>query len=376
MKVALNLIFLVPGETGGMETYARELIPRLAERDDLELTCLINREAAAAGGGPWGEVCPAAVVPVSARNRVEWVKGEQWFVPRAAARINAALIHSLASTAPLRGPQVRVTTIHDLNYLLVPDAHFGLRAQGMKALIPAAARRSRRIITGSRSTADDLQSFLGIAQNKIDVVPHAARVDHRLKATEEPKLRQLLRLGDRRVIVSPGAKRPHKNLARVLEALAEIPTEVRPLLVATGYRTPYEAELRERARDLGVSDDLRFPEYLEAADLEALYRLSSLVVVASTYEGFGLPVLEAMARGIPVAASDSSSLPEVAGNAALLFDAQRPLEIASAITAVLSDPALAARMSDAGLRRAATYSWQATADLTAASYFRALRKPE
>ena len=142
MHVALNLVYLVPGETGGMETYARELVPRLAAREDLRVTCLVNREAGEAGGGPWGEVCAMEVVPVRASSRIEWVRGEQQHVPRIAARIGADLVHSLGSTAPLWGRVPRVTTIHDLNYLLVPDAHFGLRGLGMRVLVPG--RRGAR----------------------------------------------------------------------------------------------------------------------------------------------------------------------------------------------------------------------------------------
>ena len=372
VRVALNLVFLVPGETGGMETYARELIPRLVEIDGLELTCLINREASAASGGPWGEVCPAEVVPVRARNRIEWIRGEQWYVPRIASRIGAQIVHSLASTAPLHGPQVRVTTIHDLNYLLVPEAHFGLRAQGMKLLVPAAARRSQRIIVDAASTRDDICQRIGIARSKIDVVPLAAEAGAGAAATPEAELRERLQLGSREVALSPGAKRPHKNLAAVLEALALMPSGSRPLLVVPGYSTPYEQELRELAAALGVSDDLRFVGYLSSDEMEALYRLSSLVVVPSKYEGFGLPVLEAMVRGVPVVTSDRSSLPEVAGSAALLVSPDNPTAIADAIRQILDDPAVADRLRTAGIQRAADFSWEKTAELTAASYARAL----
>jgi len=355
-----------------METYARELIPRLAEIEGLELTCLVNREAASAGGGPWGEVCPTEVVPVNARNRIEWIRGEQWFVPRIASRIGAKIIHSLASTAPLHGPQVRVTTIHDLNYLLVPEAHFGLRAQGMKLLVPAAARRSQRIIVDASSTRDDICQRIGIAQSKIDVVPLAAEVPPSAAATTEAEVRERLQIGLREVALSPGAKRPHKNLAAVLEALALMPSGSRPLLVVPGYSTPYEQELRETAAALGVSEDLRFVGYLGSNEMESLYRLSSLVVVPSKYEGFGLPLLEAMVRGVPVVTSDRSSLPEVAGGAALLIDPDSPGEIADAMTQILSDPAVAERLRSDGLKRAAEFSWEKTAELTAASYERAL----
>lgn len=370
LHVALNLVYLVPGETGGMETYARALVPRLAERADLRVTCLVNREAAQAGGGPWGDVCPQIVVPVNARSRAQWVRGEQQHVPRIAARIGADLVHSLASTAPLWGRTPRVTTIHDLNYLMVPEAHFGLRALGMRVLVPAAARRSTRVIAVSQATARDLRERLHVPADRIDVVPEAAPPPS-AAATAEADLRARLGIGDRAVILSPGAKRPHKNLGAVLAALALLPAGERPLVVATGYRTPYEDELRTRAAELGVGDDLVMPPWLDAADLEGMYALADALVFVSRYEGFGLPVLEAMARGLPVVTSDRSSLPEVAGDAALIVDPDDPRLIAGALRRVLGEPATRERLIRAGHARAAEFSWERTADLTVASYLRA-----
>jgi glycosyltransferase involved in cell wall biosynthesis len=372
VRVALNLVFLVPGEVGGMETYARELIPRLAALEGIEPVCLVNCEAAGAGGGPWGAACPMEVVPVHARSRVQWVRGEQQHVPRIAARLGADLVHSLASTAPLWGRVPRVTTIHDLNYLMVPEAHFGLRGLGMRVLVPAAARRSRRIIVDAASTRADLREHLGVPEGKVDVVPLAAEPPAGVVPEPEAALRERLGLGDRRVALSPGAKRPHKNLAAVLDALARIPASERPVLVVSGYRTPYEDELRARAAALGLAGDVRFPEWLDAAALEGLYACADLVVLPSRYEGFGLPVLEAMQRGVPVVTSDRASLPEVAGDAALLADPDDPAAIAAAIRRLLGDGALRERLVSAGRAQAATFTWDRTAQLTAASYRRAL----
>jgi glycosyltransferase involved in cell wall biosynthesis len=367
IHVALNLVFLVPGETGGMETYARELAPRLAALDGLRVTALVNREAA---GEDWGDV-PTEVVPVRARNRLEWVRGEQWHVPRIAARIGAGLVHSLASTAPLRGPQRRVTTIHDLNYKLVPEAHFGLRGLGMRALVPAAARRSHRIVVDAASTRRDLVEHLGTPAERIDVVPLAANPRAAVAATPEAGLRARLGLGDAPVLLAVGARRPHKNAAGVIDALAGLPEELRPPLVVTGYPTPHDAALRDRADGAGVR--LVLAEWLGAADLEGLYALAAAVVVPSLYEGFGLPVLEAMERGVPVACSDRSSLPEVAGDAALLFDPGDPAAIRAALERLLSDPVERERLAAAGRRRAAGFTWERTAELTAESYERAMR---
>jgi glycosyltransferase involved in cell wall biosynthesis len=354
-----------------MEIYARKLVPLLAARADLRVTCLVNREAAELGGGPWGEACALEVVPVHARNRLEWVRGEQQYVPRIAARIAADVVHSLASTAPLWGRAVRVTTIHDLNYLVVPEAHFGVRGLGMRMLVPAAARRSRRIIVDAASTKRDLVDRLGTPAEKIDVVPLAGTAPDATPLAEGD-VRARHRLGERRVALSVSAKRPHKNLAALLSALATIPAERRPLLVIPGYPTPHEQELREHARQLGIAADVRWPAWVDATELEGLYALADLVVFPSRYEGFGLPVLEAMARGVPVVTSDRSSLPEVAGDAALLVSPDDPGAIAAAMERVLGDTALAARLCEAGRARAAEFSWQRTADLTVASYERAL----
>ena len=108
--VGVNLVYLVPGITGGMEIYARELIPRLAELDGWSVTAFVNREAAAAGDGPWGEIVPMEVVPVYARNRVGWVRGEQQYLPGMVDRAGCDVVHSPASTAPLRGRAARGRT--------------------------------------------------------------------------------------------------------------------------------------------------------------------------------------------------------------------------------------------------------------------------
>lgn len=371
MRVGLNLVFLVPGETGGMETYARELLPALAARGDIELTAFVNRTAARAGG-PWADVADQVVVPVDVQRRVEWVRGEQQHVPRLARRAGIELVHSLASTAPLRGGPVRVTTIHDLNYRMVPEAHFGLRALGMRLLVPAAARRSHRVIVDAASTRADLVEHLGIESSKVDVVPLAAASPGSAPATPEPELRERLDLGDRPLVLSVSAKRPHKNLARLLRAAAVIPAERRPLLVLPGYPTPHEGELRELAGRIGMAAWVRFPQWLSPPDLEGLYALATCCVFPSLYEGFGLPVLEAMARGVPVACSNRSSLPEVAGDAALLFDPVDQAAITEALERLLGDQKLAARLRQAGEERARRFTWEAAAAGTVASYERAL----
>ena len=374
MRVALNLVFLVPGETGGMETVARELIPRLAAQPGVELIALINAETAAVTepAAPWRELCATEVVPVHARNRVEWVRGEQQHVPRLARSLGADIVHSLASTAPAWGPFKRVTTIHDLHYKVVPDAHFGLRGLGMRVLVPLAARRSHRILAVSEATRRDLIEHLGTPEGKVDVVPNGVSPPGEVAATPAPELRVRLGLGNRRVLLSVSAKRPHKNLARLLDAAAGIPAGRRPLLVVPGYPTPHEDELRRRAADLGIASDVVMPSWVSPGDLEGLYALADAFVFPSLYEGFGLPLLEAMARGVPVATSDRASLPEVAGSAALCFDPEDTRAMQAAIERLLGDPVEAQRLREAGFERVREFSWERSAELTADAYRRVL----
>ncbi len=372
--IGLNLIFLVPGETGGMEVAARELIPALLEEapPGMRFTAFINREAAAAADGPWGRQLPAVTVPVNARSRVQWVLGEQTLLPRLAARAGVDLVHSLASTAPVWGPFRRVVTVHDLIYARFPQAHAGIRDRGMRVLVPGAVRRSDRVIADSESTREDLIELLHVARGRVDVVPLGLGSLQREQPLPRADVRARMDLGDRQVVLGLSAKRPHKNLAALIGALALIPAERRPLLVLPGYPTWHEQELRGRAASAGVAADVRFLGWVSGAEIEGLWAVADAFVFPSLYEGFGLPVLEAMARGVPVACSNASSLPEVAGEAALLFDPRDEAAIAGAVRRLLEDPVEAERLRLAGRERAAQFTWERTARLTLATYERVL----
>lgn len=353
-----------------MEIYARELIAAMRELPQApRMTAFVGRDAQ---GLDWLEGIDQVTVPVSARSRAQWVRAEQQLLPRLARRAGVDLVHSLANTAPLRGPYRRVTTVHDLIHLVHPEAHFGVLAKGLGVLVDLAVRRSHRVIAVSQSTRRDLVQRLHADPGEIDVVLNGVVAPPERQPAPEREVRGRFGLPDSgQVLLAASAKRRHKNLARLLEAVAVMPK--RPQLVLPGYPTEHERELRERARALGIESDVSFLGWLGPDDLEDLYAISDAFVMPSLYEGFGLPVLEAMARGIPTACSNRSSLPEVAGDAALLFDPEDVPAITATLDRLLNDGETAERLRRSGPLRAREFGWERSARETLDVYERALR---
>jgi glycosyltransferase involved in cell wall biosynthesis len=238
----------------------------------------------------------------------------------------------------------------------------------MRILVPLAARTAHRIISISQSTAQDVRRFLRTRAEKIDIIPLGLGATKTTEALSEAETRARFSLERRPILLTMAAKRPHKNLMRLLDALAAIPFERRPILVLPGYATAYEAVLQQHAESLHIVGDVRFRGWISAEEAEGLYACATAFVFPSLYEGFGMPVLEAMARGVPVACSHRGSLNEVAGSAALVFDPEDTGAITMAIETLFSDQNLAQRLKVAGKERAAEFSWERTAAQTIATY--------
>ena len=362
MKVGLNLMFLVD-EAGGAGRYASELAPALLETEpDLRLAVFVNRDAPTSlSEAPWaGDV---EWVPLRTRfsNRTH-LAGQVTALPVIAARRRLDLVHSLANGGPPVTPRVkRVVTLLDLIWLHQQEA-WGSRAavRTMAALTRVSARTAHRVITISHAARDDLVRTFGLDSAKIDVTPLGVRVpESTARRPDGPP-----------VILCVAQKRPYKNLGALIRAVAEL--DDRPTLVLPGAPTEHERDLRALADELGVADRVRFPAWISDDELEVLYNEATCVVLPSFIEGFGLPVLEAMARGVPVACSDRPALPEVAGDAAILFDPADPSAVTGAIRRLLRDDRLREELSAKGLERARRFSWRRTAERTLASYRRAL----
>ena len=357
---------LVPGETGGGETYVRRLTPALlAARDDLRLTLFAGSEAyPSLLEETWARDVSVVRLPVRARSRVRRVAAEQTLLPQAARRAEIDLLHNTLNTAPAFPGVLQVTTIHDVIYRRFPETAGRLNI-GVTLLVPLAARRSRRVLTDSHASKEDIVRFLGVAPGQVDVIALGPGIPEPPEPASAPTLRERLGLGSAPLVLTIAAKRPHKNLERLIDAVGRLSTDV--LLVVPGFATPHERELQRRA-----GEQVHFLGWIDDPDLDGLYRAATCFVLPSLAEGFGLPVLEAMVRGTPVACSSAGALPEVGGDAVLYFDPQDASAIAQALERLLTDEQLRARLREAGLAQAAKFSWQSAAERTLASYERAL----
>jgi glycosyltransferase involved in cell wall biosynthesis len=381
MRVGLDLLYLVPGQTGGRETYARELIPALADlAPELELVAFVNRDAGPRLAAELGPNVRAVTLPVSARSRAQWALGELSLVSLAARRARVDVLHSLANFAPPWGGFRRVVTIHDLQYRVVPELLTPANRLATSALVSLAAHRAQRIIAVSSAGADEIVSGLRIARARVDVVPNGVR----LPPSSSPlspspssppsptdDLLARLRPDGRPLALAVATHLPHKNLPALLDALALIAPAERPLLAIAGHDTD-DGRLQAQATAAGIGEDVRLLGHCSTDELDALYELAACLVLPTLHEGFGLPVIEAMARSLPVACSDIPALREVGSSAALYFDPRSPSQIAAAIAELISDTGLAGRLRELGRVQAAGFSWAAAAAGTLACYRRAL----
>jgi glycosyltransferase involved in cell wall biosynthesis len=370
--VGINAVFLRP-MMAGIETYVRRLTPELAAlAPDARFTLFVSRAGMAQlEAEPWVGRVELATHPLLGIRYLQ-AASEMTLLAHLARRRGVDVLHSVALTGPLASRPVHVVTLGDVTWLRQPEAVDRVTGWTWRTFVPRIARRARRVLTYSQASRRDIVDFLSIPEERIDVVPLGPGFAAASRPTDEAALRADLELGEGPVVLTASAKRPTKNLPRLIEAtrtvIARVPDAT---LVMPGAHTPHEAELKAVASRLGIAQRTRFPGYLDPADLEGLYRCASCFVFPSMYEGFGLPVLEAMRRDVPVACSRASSLPEVAGEAARYFDPTRPEEIAAAVLDVLLDADLRRRLVDAGRRRQGAFTWRATAEGTLESFERA-----
>ncbi|MDO8210014.1 glycosyltransferase family 1 protein [Conexibacter sp. CPCC 206217] len=376
-RVGLNLLYLVPGQVGGSEVYARELVGALGRaRPELELLAFANDEGAPSlAQAGWPANVRIVRLPVRGANKPARIATELARLPLAARHHRVELLHSLGTTGPIVAGVPHVLSILDLIYAHYPETFPAAARLGLGAVVGPAARRADRVVTISEAVKRDVVQRLNVPAERVDAVLLGYGAE-RARATPAPPaaLRERFGLGEGRVVLCVSAALVHKNLPRLIDAFAQLgPGFEDCRLVLVGHHGRDSEALREHAERAGVSDRIVQTGWIEADVLEGLYALASCCAYPSLHEGFGLPPLEAMVREVPLACSDATSLPEVVGDAAELFEPTDPRAIRDAIARLLTDPARAAELVASGRRRVGLFTWDRCAEGVLASYERALR---
>jgi len=341
----------------GIGTYIRNLLRHLARLDvETEYVVLCRPEDASAIAALGSNL--RAVAETSAHYSI----AEQLRIPFALKREKVTLFHAPHYVLP---PLVRcksVVTIHDCIHLMFPQyLPNPLALRYARASITGAARRATRVLTVSESSKRDILRFVDISPARIDVIYNAydERFTDAPREEDVERVRERYQLQDQFVLYAGNVK-PHKNLGRLIEAFDLVRRkgldELK--LVLIGDDISRYAALRRAVHQHQLHKYVRFLGYMPEETLAVMYRLAGVFVFPSLYEGFGLPPLEAMASGTPVVTSNVSSLPEVAGDAALLVDPLDPSAIADGIYRVLTDRPLQSELRAKGLARARQFSWE------------------
>ncbi|MBF6568424.1 MAG: glycosyltransferase family 4 protein [Candidatus Binataceae bacterium] len=369
MKIGINLFWLVPGY-GGLETYVRGLLSGLDQADDRNQYLLFTNPLNHGTFGHLSNRFSRRLCPLPVTSRVAWRVAEQLLTPRYAAVEKIDLLHSPADMIPLRRTCPVVVTIHDVNFYSLSDRLPVSASRLFELWVQRSARRADAIITVSEFSSFAISSQLDVALSRISVIHNAPAVRKLPSPAHWPRLAQRLGIeGDHLISFADGS--PHKNLASLLKATVYLKSSWRGLqLVVIGQRARQARSVRALLDKLNLNSRVIFTGYLREDELNLVMANARLLVYPSLYEGFGLPVVEAMSMGVPVVCSNAAALPEIAGDAAMLFNPLSPVEIARAIERLITNEPLRREFVIAGRKQARRFSWERAAQQTIAVYDR------
>lgn len=366
MKIGLNLLFIIPGQNGGTQTYAESLIKALAALgSDDEFNVFVSEEGAALSL-PEQDNFHKIVCPVNSVRREARYLWEQCIFPAFLRRSGVEILHSLGYVGPLFPPCPQIVTIHDVNFLAIPSTMSTTRQAVLNKIVPMVAHRCARVLTVSEFSKEQIHQFLRVPESQIIVTHEGPRT----RTTLSPEAWE-------GIAVRHGIAEPymiafdsligHKNIGRLLEAFSAIKDQVPHQLVLVGHRPPGTDSSMQITR-LGLTDRVRVTGYVPDDQIMPLLAHADLFAFPSLYEGFGLPLLEAQTAGVAVACSTAASIPEVAGAGAEYFNPLSVEDIARVLQICLCEPKRRTVLIRKGAENAARFSWERTAEATLSCY--------
>jgi glycosyltransferase involved in cell wall biosynthesis len=369
-KVGINLLWMVPGVVGGSETYVTRLLSGLVERStafDYTLFALPQFKDA---HPELAKTFKTAFAPVSGQWKSFRIAGENSWLIRECRRRHIDLVHHAGGVIPVLRTTRPVLTIHDLQYLYYPEYFTTSKLAYLKRMVPRSAEAARLVLTPSEFTRRTVIERLNIDPSIVIVIPHG--ISPREPETPADGVREVYGLPER-FFLYPAITYPHKNHLVLLEAFARL-RRLKPetMLVFTGAKGSMETRIASEIHKLGIDASVKRLGYVPATHLDAMYRQAVAMCFPSRFEGFGAPVLEALARGCPVIAANATALPEVVGNAGQLVSPDNAEQWTRAMTAVLEDDSERERLAKAGIERSREFNWTRAADLLEDSYRHAL----
>ena len=359
LRIGVNALYLIPGGVGGTEIYLRSLLTGLAEIDhDNQYVVFTNRET---GIDIAPEQSNFTVEPLNVRAafRPGRILIEQTSLPSAVRRMRLDVLLNPGFTAPLLCAVPSVTVFHDLQHKRHPEFFRWFDLPFWRALLYGSAHRATRLIAVSDATRNDLLRFYKLDPGKIRVVPHGV----------DPAF---FTIGRERVSAQPmvlcvSTLHPHKNLERLIRVFTGLRAS-RPeySLTIAGLHGFHTGILEGLIESLNARASVRLTGWIPREELYGLFRQAAIFVYPSTFEGFGMPVLEALAAGLPSACSSVEPIPSVAAGAAIYFDPHDDEAMLQALIRLMEEPELRARLAAQGPERAGCFSWNKTAESTLA----------
>lgn len=316
-NIAVNMMWCVPGSVGGSEEYfVRQLLGLSEIGAPFDVTVYSPRGFAEAHQELASKVRVVEAPSRCTSRELRVLLENTWLAQRTE---NALFVHHGGGTIPSRGNPSTLLTIHDVQYLTYPEYFSPVKLRYLKNRVPSAIRRATIVATPSNYVRESLEQHFGISRERTAVVRHGLEPSIGLHKTSESELRLRFNLGSSRVLLIPAITHPHKNHEFLLHLLANEWRDENVKLVMVGGNGLAEDRIQFLISDLGLQDRVIRGSRVNAADRDGLIALSEALVFPSKYEGFGAPVLEAMALGTPVIASDCASLPEVIGDGGLVL---------------------------------------------------------